>query len=150
MQKASLQEGRRCIHFTFCFQHNLIKRHVNSRSCEVKTDLTADVSCTTSYFCSSDRQETWSHLVSEARWMARRTKDLTRMCGSYCASSNAMCSNASSWARSIGQHICSVKATLCWSTLYHHVSSHLGKSIFHTRPHEDPQTSSAIEPRGPT
>ena len=64
MQKASLQEGRRCIHFTFCFQHNLIKRHVNSRSCEVKTNLTADVSYMASYFCSSDHQETWSHLVS--------------------------------------------------------------------------------------
>ena len=46
---------------------------------KVKTDLTADVSYTTSYFCSSDHQETWSHLVSEARWMARRTKDLARM-----------------------------------------------------------------------
>ena len=78
--------------------------------------------------------------------LSRRIGTNGHRCGSYCASSNAMCSNASSWARSIGQHICSVKATLCWSTLYHHVSSHLGKSIFHTRPHEDPQASSAIEP----
>ena len=44
----------------------MVYKHIYRKSSEVKTSLTADVSYMTSYLCSSDHQETWSHLVSES------------------------------------------------------------------------------------